>query len=238
MRGNLAMDHEMVVREKMTEKYLLHELDPDLRDRFEEHFFACPDCALDIRAGSELVAQSKIVLAETSLAETPETIPVHLMPSHPHQVGRGWLAWLRPAFVLPVILLLLAVIGYQNLVLYPQLQSSLHNPRVLPWASINVGTWGGNSPTIAVPRGKGFLLFVRIPPNGTYARYTANLYDPSGKLEWSLTIPATSEQDQWPVQIPAANRASGSYTLDVRGVSAIGESQEIGKASFELQVQK
>jgi len=32
------MDHDIVVRDRMTEKYLLEELDPHVRGEFEEHF--------------------------------------------------------------------------------------------------------------------------------------------------------------------------------------------------------
>ena len=132
---------------------------------------------------------------------------------------------------------LLLVIGYQNLVVYPRLQSALQRPQVLPWASVNVGTWGEGGPTISVTQGKGFLLFVRIAPDDKYVRYSADLYNSAGKLESSLTIPASSQQDQWPVQIPAANYAAGNYTLDVHGVTAAGDSMEVGKASFILKMQ-
>jgi len=40
------------------------------------------------------------------------------------------------------------------------------------------------------------------------------------------------------VQVPAANRESGTYQLKVRGVTAAGENKEIGGASFELRIQK
>jgi Putative zinc-finger len=226
------MDHDLVVREKMTERYLLDELDPRERDQFEEHYFDCPDCALDVRAGAELIAQSKAILAETPEEAFTQTDVGHFKPA------RGWFAWLRPAFVVPVMAALLLVIGYQNLVTYPKLQSELHQPQVLPWGSVNVGTWGEGGPTISVPHGKGFLLFVRIPPDGSYMRYTADLYNHDGKLESSFPIPASSQQDQWPVQIPAANYEVGNYTLDVHGVTAAGESKEVGKASFVLRVQQ
>jgi len=225
------MDHDAVVRQKMTEKYLLGELDPDARDEFEEHFFDCPDCAIDVRAGALFVEQSKAVLAERSEAVSaglPVTAPVAAKPR--------W--WLRPSFAVPVMALLLVVIGYQNLVTYPQLQQALNSPRVLPFAAVNVGTWGSGGPVIATRPGEGFLLFVRIPPDGSYSRYLAELYNPAGKLEWSLTIPASSAQDQWPVQVPGANREAGRYTLAVRGVTAAGESKEVGRASFELEIQK
>ncbi len=225
------MDHAVVVRQKMTEQYLLGELDAETRDEFEEHYFECADCAVDVHAGALFVEESKVVLADK--AEPTRLIVPAPVPAIPR-----WLAWFRPAVVVPVMAILLTVVAYQNLVTYPQLTSQLNSPRVLPWASVNVGTYGSEGPVITTSPGKGFLLFVRIPPAGGYSHYTAELYNPAGKSEWSLTIPAASAQDQWPVQVPGANREAGSYTLAVRGVTATGESQEVGRASFELQIQK
>jgi hypothetical protein len=91
---------------------------------------------------------------------------------------------------------------------------------------------------VATRAGEGFLLFVRIPPEGGYAHYQADLYNPAGKLESSFTIPAVAGQDQWPVRIAGANRPAGGYTLSVHGITAAGESKEVGRASFELQIQK
>jgi hypothetical protein len=232
------MDHDMVVRQRLTERYLLDELDPAARDEFEEHFFDCKECALDVRAGALFVEQSKVVLAETV-----EPVAARLPATAPGLAKPGWLPWFRPAVVVPVMVMLLAVIGYQNLFIYPQMQQALNSPQLLPWASVNVGTYGSEGPVITTHRGEGFLLFVRIPPDGGYSHYRAELYNPAGKLEWSLTIPVasgkeTSAQDQWPVQVPGANREAGSYTLKVRGVTAAGESKEVGLTSFELQIQK
>jgi hypothetical protein len=227
------MDHDMVVRQKMTERYLLDELDPAARDEFEEHFFDCKECALDVRAGALFVEQSQVVLAEKV-----EPVAARLPATAPGPAKPGWLTWFRPAVVVPVMVMLLAVIGYQNLVIYPQLQQALNSPQVLPWASVNVGTYGSEGPVITTRRGEGFLLFVRIPPESGYSHYTAELYNPAGKLQWSLTIPGTAAQDQWPVQVPGANRQAGSYRLKVRGVTAAGESKEVGPTSFELQIQK
>jgi len=227
------MDHDVVVRQKMTEKYLLGELDPKARDEFEEHFFDCPDCALDVRAAARFVEQSKIVLAEKS-----EPVSTSLPVPAPLTAKLGWLAWLRPAFAAPLMVLLLAVIGYQNLVTYPHLHQALSSPRVLPWASVNVGTWGSPGSLIQARPGEGFLLFARIPADG-YPRHLADLYNPAVKLEWSLPIPsapdASPRQDQFPLQVPGAQREAGIYTLVVRGLTAAGESKEVGRSSFELQ---
>ena len=226
------MDHTAVVRQRMTERYLLDELDSELRDEFEEHFFDCPECALDIRVGAQFVAHSKTVLAERS-----ESTPVGAT-SGLGSVHRGWFAWLRRAFAAPALALLLAVIGYQNLITYPRIRSELNQPQVLPAASVNFGTWGAGAPPTTVPEGKGLLLSVRIPPDGAYVRYAADLFDPGGKLEGSFTIVPTVGQDQWPVIVPGIHREAGTYTMAVRGIDASGTSRDLGHTSFELQIQR
>jgi len=226
------MNHDVVVRQKMAERYLLEELDPQQRDEFEEHLFDCSECAMDVRAGASFVEHSKRILAETAPETTRVLAPVFAPPT------AGWFAWLRPAFAVPALALLLLVVGYQNLVTYPRLEQALHEPQVLPWASVNLGTWGAGGPAITTSRGQGFLLFVRIPPAGVYDHYVADLYNPAGEIDSSLTIPAATGQDQWPVQVPGTNREAGMYTLAVRGVVAVGGSKDLGRASFELQILK
>ncbi len=231
-RGDKTMDHTAVVRQKMTERYLLDELDAEVRDEFEEHFFDCPECALDIRAGAHFVAHAKTILGQSS-----EPVSLRVAPSR--DAGRReWFAWLRPAFAAPALALLLAVVGYQNLITYPRFQSELNRPQILPAVSVNVGTWGAGGPATAVSEGKGLLLFVRIPPDGAYVRYTADLYNPGGKLEGSFTITPAAGQDQWPVMVPAIHREAGTYAVAVHGIMAGGESKDFGIASFELQIQR
>ncbi len=226
------MDHTAVVREKMTERYLLNELDSEVRDEFEEHYFDCPECALDVSAGSQFVENSKLVLAESS-----ELIPARPTP-RPDLVPRGWFAWLRPAFAAPALALLLVVAGYQNLVTYPRLRSELNRPQILPAVSVNMGTWGGSDTPAIVPAGKGLLLYVRITPDASYARYTAELFSPAGRSEGSFTIPATANPNVWPVTVPGVPREAGSYTLAVRGVTAAGEIKDLQSTSFQLQIQR
>ena len=111
------MDHGESIRLMAAEKYLLGELTPELREQFEEHFFDCQECALDVRAGAALVEHSKVVLSEP-VAVPPLRVPV-AAPTR-----AAWFAWLRPALVVPILAALLVVIGYQKLVTYPQLKKS------------------------------------------------------------------------------------------------------------------
>lgn len=224
------MDHDQAVRQKATERYLLNELDPGLRDEFEEHLFDCQDCALDVRTAAMFVEQSKIVLAEPPA-------PAQVRVPFPVPAKVGWMERMRPALVAPVFALLLISVAYQQVV-NRHLKQAINAPQLLPWASINVSTRGSASPIITAKPGEGFLLFVSTPPDHAYSSYTADLYDPAGRLEWSLTIPAASADDTWPIRVPAGKRDKGVYTLAVRGTSATGQSSEIGRYPFELQIQQ
>ncbi len=225
------MDHEEAVRQNATEKYLLDELNPEQREQFEEHFFDCPDCATDMRAAALFVEHSKEILAE-SLPPAPaqQVVPQHAKP--------GWFAWLRPAYMVPAFALLLAVVAYQNLVQLPQLHSATTRPRVLPAISLNLLTYGSNSEPVVVASGQAFLLNVIIPPGARYSSYQVDLYNPKGKIDSSLPIAAASAGGTWPIQIPGADRESGTYKLAVHGRTAEGESKEVGSSSFELEIQK
>jgi len=227
------MDHKVVTDQNMTERYLLNELDPAARDDFEEHYFNCTECATDVQAAALLVETIKdgaIPDHENRPVPAPTPIPPR----------SAWFAWLRPASFVPVMAILLVVVGYQNLVTFPQMANRLNSPRILPYAQVNLDTYAAEGPTITQPPGQDFLLLIRIPPSGLYSKYTADLYNPAGKLEWSFTftIPDSSEQEQWPLHVPGANRDAGRYKLVVRGITASGESKDVGSTSFKLQIQK
>lgn len=223
------MDHHEAVRQKATERYLLDDLDAEERDQFEEHLFDCQDCALDVRAGAMFVDQTKVVLAEAHvMSRVPDAVP-----SKP-----AWLAWFRPAFAIPVLALMLAVIGYQNFVVYPHLMQAANEPQVGPWASVNVSTRGSAKTEIKVHPGEGFGLLVNLPPDNGFASYSADLYNPAGKLEWSGPISAASAGENRQIYVLGRDRRAGTYALVVRGITASGESQEISRHPIAVQIQK
>lgn len=230
------MDHNEAVRQKATERYLLDELGPDVRDQFEEHLFDCQDCALDVRAAAMFVEQSKVVLGE-STAVLPVRKPA-VAPAKPGRLERGWFSWFRPAFAVPVLALLLAVIGYQNFVTYPNLMQAANQPQVGPWASVNVSTRGTAATVIQTRAGEGFSLLVNLPPEDGFASYTADLYNPAQKLEWSGAISTATATEGRQIYIPGRNREPGTYTLVVHGITAAGESREVSRHPIDLQIQK
>lgn len=224
------MDHQEAVRQHATERYLLDELDPEVRDQFEEHLFDCQDCALDVRATAMFVEQTKVILAEPAVAPA-------VKHAEPARAKAGWLGWLRPAFAVPVLAVLLAVIGYQNFVTYPQLSRAANEPQVGPWASVNVSTRGNETKQIKTHPGEGFGVLINLPPEDGFASYAADLYNPAGKLEWSATISRAPADEGRQIYIPGRNRLPGTYALVVRGINSAGESKELGRQSIDLQIQ-
>jgi hypothetical protein len=222
------MDHDEAVRQKATEKYLLGELDPELKDQFEEHLFDCQDCALDVRSAAMFVEHSKVILSEPSV-----TLPQRAT-APTSRAGR--FAWLRPAVAVPLLALLLAVVGYQNLVTYPHLMQAANQPQVGPWASINVSTRGVTPTIIKARRGEGFALLINLPPEEGFASYAADLYNPAQKLEWSGPLSTATSDEGRQIYIPGRNRQPGTYTLVVRGITT-AESKEISRHSIDLQIQ-
>jgi hypothetical protein len=228
------MDHSESIRLMASEKYLLGELTPELRDQFEEHFFDCQECALEVRAGAAFVEHSKVVLSEPVVV-SPMRVPV-ATPANP-----GWFARLRPVFALPVLAAVLLVVGYQNLVTYPKLKgeaAAFSRPQILVSASlINANTRGAGKTVVSARPDEPFLLFVDIPADARFSSYVAELDGPAGNSEWSLAIPAETTKDTVPIRVPASHREAGMYTLVVRGVdSSGGKGVQVGRYPFELQI--
>jgi hypothetical protein len=136
-----------------------------------------------------------------------------------------------------VLALLLAVVGYENLVTYPHLMRAANQPQVGPWESVNVATRGATTTVIKARRGEGFGLLVNLPPEDGFASYAADLYNPAQKLEWSGPISTASADEGRQIYIPGPNRKPGTYTLVVRGITTAGESKEISRHSIDLQIQ-
>ena len=222
------MQHGDAMRAMASEKYLLNELTPELREEFEEHFFGCPECALDVRAGAAFLEHSKVVLAEP--APRPVAVAAQSQPEN------WWSVWLRPTLVVPVMALLLMMIGYQSLTLSKSKNAiaSAQAPRILASASL-VSARGDKIPVVTVRANDPFLLFVDIPSESRFTSYLCELRSPAGQLEWSIPVSAETAKNTLPLQVPAGQRAAGVYTLVVQGVAAGGNNSVLARYSFELQ---
>jgi len=62
------MTHQFAIESKAVERYFLREMECPERGEFEEHYFACSECAEDVRAASLLIETAK---TKTTFSSSP-----------------------------------------------------------------------------------------------------------------------------------------------------------------------
>ena len=210
------MDHYQATELTAVEKYLLDELTPGERDSFEEHFFDCQECAIDLRSTAAFMAAAK-----KEFQANPVPKPRGATN------GKSFFASLWPsALVWSALAASLLVIAYQNMVVFPRFATEiaeLKSPQVLPAISLVGGnSRGGEIPAVEVGAARPFLLQFDIPTQDRFSSYTCLLYSPSGSLAWRVEVSAQLAKDTVSIRVPSADRQSGEYTLTVRGNTAQG----------------
>jgi hypothetical protein len=238
------MEHHEAVEMMASERYLLDELTPELRDAYEEHFFECPDCADDVRFGAAFVDQAKTVLptmesfaapARVDATASPAASPVRkVVPER-----REWFAWLRPVFLVPAFACLLAIIGYQNLVTYPALEMAASEPQILPAPSAVLrGATRGGITAVQADLMFGSTITVPLPPNAVYASYKFDCYDSKGKFLWSHTLQTAAISDESVTLWLPARTKQDTYKLAISGITQTGENIPIQQQFFDVQAKK
>lgn len=234
------MNHTEAVEQMAAERYLLDELKLDAREAFEEHFFDCPECAVDLRAGAVFVAETKIQLPK--IIETfPAVAKVAKSKSKSKAKQSFWASFWRPAFAAPAFAALLLVILYQNTVTLPTLRDEMNHPRIVPVAPLHGATRGGEHLAVTADRAHGVALPVDLftePGMPPAVSYSFDLRDPQGKEAWSATIaaPMSTSDQSFSVVIPGATLRNGSYTLSVTGVGVQGTRTPLEQYVFDIVV--
>jgi anti-sigma factor RsiW len=224
------MDHHEATRRRAVEKYLLDELPPPERAEFEEHFFACEECAADLMTTAAFLDGAKREF-KRGLNASP-TPKVGKKP-------RFAFLW-RPAFVSPAFALLLLVITYQNVVVYPRFAGKiarLENPQILSSVSLIGGnSRGGAVSSATVTRTQPILLSVDIPTAAQFSSYSCALVAPSGATVWRVPVSAEQAKDTVSIGVPPGNWGRGEYTLIVQGYTnpLRGEPTDIARYHFML----
>ena len=231
------MNHTEAMQEMATEKYLLGELSPELRDAFEEHFFDCPECAMDVRAAAMFMDEAKEQLPELT---GPMAVPAAERPAPvvaKEKKAPWWSALLRPALAMPVFAALIAIVGYQNFVTLPALRSSASEMRLAPTVYLHSETRSAAAP-IEVDAKQGIVLTVDRPQQAGFASFEFALIDPEGKHVAGLMAPndAQAGEGTLSLAIPGARLGNGAYTLAISGVTSEGSRSEIERHALNLHL--
>jgi len=230
-----AMDHHEAVETMAAERYLLGELTPELRDAYEDHMFGCAECAADVKLGAAFISHAKEILPEMATQQESSQSPEK--KTHKKQEKRDWFAWLRPAVMVPAFACLMAIVGYQNLVVLPGLEVAASEPRLLPAATVLHGETRGGLQVVHADLISGSSVSVVLPSGGGYVSYRFDVYNAKGKLVWSTTQLAGNMDDTASIWLPGRVRQD-SYKLVVTGITANGENIPLQQQIFELRLKK
>ena len=236
------MNHAEAVQQMATEKYMLGELSPELRDAFEEHFFDCPECAMDVRAAAVFIDVAKEHLPELT---GPLAIPAserQPVTGVQEKKQRWWSSLLRPALAMPVFAALIAIVGYQNAVTLPALRSAANEMQLALTVYLHSGTRGASAP-IDVDAKHGIVLTVDRPQQAGFVSFEFALIDPEGRQVTSLTAPAENQtaggqtsEGTLSLAIPGARLGNGAYTFAISGVTSVGSRSEIERHSLDIRL--
>src|SRR5271163_1389585 len=203
------MDHVEAIRLQAAVKYALGELPQPLRDEYEEHYFDCAECAIDVKAAATFMdgAPERLRQMEREVA----------VPARP-----GWFAWFRPAYAFPAFAALLLFAGYQSFIVIPRLSNSA--PKSIAQVSntfslLRANARGADGVKVEVRPVEGFSLTdIDIPPTPSFEDYVVRLVDASGNSLFQAKISGDQAKRSIQFSMPPGSIARpGEYSVVVTG---------------------
>jgi len=231
------MDHSEAVRLHAAEKYLLGELPKEQHAAYEEHYFACPACAEELKATVAFMESGRQGVRDKNMQTLVATRPAPNV-----SLIDAWLnKLLRPALVIPVFAALLLFIGYQDGVTIPSLKqtssraSSAEVVRSFSLMSVGSRGEGSSSLPIGVSPKEDFGLDVDMPgnsPNG----YLCEIQDESCKVRFTLPVSAEEAKRSVHINIPGGSLQPGKYSFVIFTGQASGDhGSAVAQKSFAIE---
>jgi anti-sigma factor RsiW len=199
------MTHDDAVQTLAAERYLLEEMSEAERDRFEEHYFDCEECADDVRLGARVHDEVKASGAVTQA----RTIPF----AKPEKRRTSW----RPMTALPwaAAAALALTVGYQNTVTVPALRS-MSAPQALSPVTLR-GATRGAAPVVRIAAGQAFVAVTADLVAEATGEIAYSVRDVAGSTVVSGLAPAPRAGLPFMLLLPAQSLArSAEYVLVIR----------------------
>ena len=199
------MDHAQAVSTLASERYLLGEMSELERHAFEDHFFACNDCAQDVRAGALLREGVKAGFAQSSDGYAVKGATVAAFrPRAPRRLFTV-LPWALAAA-------LAGVASYQSLWVLPDLRSQMA-PQALAPVVLRPATRGAD-PVVVLHAGHPVTLAVDVNAPESAGELSYALLNAGGATVFGGHAPMPSAGTPLLLFIPStASTAPGHYVL-------------------------
>ncbi len=228
------MDHNEAMQKQAAIKYVLGELPQAQRDAYEEHYFDCAECSIDIKALATFADTAREVLRQE---------PANSVAKDPLPARRGWFAWLRPIVAVPAFAALLVVIGYQSFVSIPRARESaageasqiLFNSH--PLRGVNAA--GEEGRTLSIRPDEAFFLNFDFVPTRSFGSYIGQLEDAQGRVLLRSKIAGGNANQEAHLPVPAGMLHPGKYVLafygDPGASGKVNPQNDAGRLPFTVE---
>jgi hypothetical protein len=222
------MEHLEAREMQAAEKYVLGELSGDVREQFEEHYFDCAECALDVRAAAAFIAVSKEVFREEPVSVVPEK-----------RKAFSWRGWLKPLIAVPAMAALVVMMVYEGRNLRRQGSEAPATVEQNMLAGTDFGLRGGDreaneSTVVRVRDNEAFGLHFDFTPSQTFGKYLGEVQDQAGRTFMQVAIPADRINKEVKFVVPGGKLPPGNYILWIYGEAAAKSA--VAKYAFTIVV--
>ena len=224
------MDHSEALRLQAAEKYVLGELSPELREKYEEHYFDCEECAENLKSAVAFVDVARDLFRQESHTEI-------------RQAGGAspWISWLRPVIAAPAIAALLIVVIYEGFVAIPRLRRDAANARAVTAEKadfvslIGANSRGEGARVYHIHRDRPVILEIDIAVSPEFANYVCQVREHSGRIVYQDRVSATDARSTVHLIVPRGGLAEGGYNLTVLGNSTSASNAASGRELDRIQ---
>lgn len=212
--------HGEAISTGAAERYVLSEMSEQERDNYEEHFFICVECADEVRSAARFVHNAKPAL-EATQSVRPEPAP---SPADRVKPVSGFWSFFRP---LPLgaaaaAAILVGTVGYQSLILVPNLRERLQEATALqPARSYFLSISRGEAPVIVVSdREPVVVLTLSTSFDRMFPFYRCEIQDAAGRTVSSRVVQAPAPGVELHLLVPTMDLPAGSYAMVVAGLDS------------------
>src|SRR6266699_4680614 len=216
------MNHHEAIQLQAAVKYVLGELSQIQREEYEEHYFECAECAIDLKALATFTDSTREVWRQEK---------ANPLAADPVPALGGWLRWFQPITAIPAFAALLLIIAYQNTVTIPQARNTSSRTVAEVYGRSFLlqpsDTRRGNEAIVneaplEVRPNEGFLLQLDFVPSSRFPAYLCQLQDASGRVLRQFAVPAEKVKQELHLPVPAGLISRpGQYSLVFLGADPV-----------------
>jgi hypothetical protein len=213
------MEHTEAIDTGAAERYALGEMSEAERDKYEEHFFDCPDCADEVRSAALFLENAGAVARDGDVGKEDVKERSVVRP----RAFWDWRSLFLPmplAAAAALVLLLGGPAAYLAFVKVPQLEQARAQAESLqaaPWHFLSISR--SETPTVSVTASQR-MVGLRLSKNSSQSHpfYLCELRDADGRVVLSNVIPAPPGGGELQILLPVGKLQPGAHVVAVAGI--------------------